>query len=156
MTGADLPAFDIGTVRHGPLPPQQVDRMRLLVENVFIELEQIGVLLGLVEFAQLPLVHLDFFRLIELPEVGAGHRMRQIFADIGERIDDILAIALGRDIEIAAAHRIEPRPGRQHPLRHMQSDLAPLVDDPDSVVFVGLIDIAVQKLEAEPFGTRFL
>src|ERR1700758_435726 len=39
MTGADLPAFDIGAVRHGPLPPQQVDRMNLLVEDVFIEFE---------------------------------------------------------------------------------------------------------------------
>ena len=82
--------------------------------------------------------------------------MRQVFADIGERIDDVLAIALGRDVEIAAAHRLEPRPGRQHPLGDVQSDLAPLVDDPDAVVFIGLIDVAVQQLEAEPFGAGLL
>src|SRR6516162_2063820 len=156
MAGADLPAFDIGPVRHGSLPPQQVDRMRLLVENVFVELEQIGALFGLVEFAQLLVVHLDFLRIVKLPVVRAGHRMRQVFADIGERIDDILAVALGTYIEIAATERLEPRPGRQHSLRDVQSDLAPLVNDPDAIVLIGLIDVAVQKLEAEPFSTRLL
>src|SRR5262245_48659330 len=76
MTGADLPAFDIGAVWDDPLPPEQVDRMRLRVENIFVELEQIGVLLGFVEFAQLPVVHFDFFRIVKLPVVRAGHRMR--------------------------------------------------------------------------------
>src|SRR6267142_5414987 len=56
MTGTDLPAFDIRAVRHDPLPPQQVDRMNLLVEDVFVEFEQVALLLGLVEFAQLPVV----------------------------------------------------------------------------------------------------
>src|SRR5271155_4234093 len=79
--------------------------------------------------------------------------MRQVFADIGERIDDVLTIALGGDVEIAAAHRLEPRTGRQHPLGYVQSDLAPLVDDPDPIVFIGLIDIAVQQFELEPLGS---
>src|SRR5215467_769590 len=82
--------------------------------------------------------------------------MRKIFSDIGERINDVLAVTLGSDFEIAAAQRIEPRPGRQHPLSYVQSDLAPLVDGPDSVVFIRLIDVAVQKLKAEPFSTCFL
>ena len=67
--------------------------MGLIVEDVFRELEQIGLLLGLVELAQLPVVHLDFLRIVEIAVVRAGHRMRQVFADIGERIDDVLAIA---------------------------------------------------------------
>ena len=82
--------------------------------------------------------------------------MRQVFADIGERIDDVLAIALGGDVEIAAAHRLEPRPGRQYPLGDVQADLAPLVDDPDPVIFIGLIDVAVEQFEAEPFGPGLL
>ena len=117
--------------------------MNLLVENGFVEFEQIGLLLGLVEFAQLPVVHLDFFWIVELPVVRARYRIRQVFADIGERIDDVLAVALGGDIEIATAHRLKPWPGRQHPLGDLQSDFAPLVDDPDPIVFIGLIDVAV-------------
>src|SRR6516164_3911415 len=156
MAGADLPAFDISPVRHGPLPPQQVDRMRLLVENVFIELEQIGPLFGLVEFAQLPVIHLDFLRIVKLPEVRVGHRMRQVFADIGERIDDVLTIALGSYIKIAGTHRREPRPCRKHLLGYMQSDLAPLVDDPDPVILIGLINVAVQQSKGQVFGSGFL
>src|SRR5215469_16810220 len=130
--------------------------MRLLVENVFVELEKIGALFGLVEFAQLPVVHLDFLRIVKLPVVRVGHRMREVFSDISKRIYDVLTISLGSDFEIAAAQRIEPRPGWQHPLSYVQSDLAPLVDGPDSVVFIRLIDVAVQKLKAEPFSTCFL
>src|SRR4029077_2764074 len=100
-------------------------------------------------------VHLDFLRIVELSVVRAGHRMRQVFADIGDRDVDVLAIALGADIEIAAAQRLEPRPGRQYPLGYVQSDLAPLVDDPDSIIFIGLIDVAVEQFEAEPLGSGF-
>src|ERR1700745_2304229 len=79
--------------------------------------------------------------------------MRQVFPAIGERIDDVLAVTLGSDVEIAAAQRLEPRSGRQYPLGDVQSDLAPLVDYPDPVIFIGLIDIAVQQFELEPLGS---
>ena len=152
----DLPAFDVCAVGHDPLPPQQVDRMSLLVEDVFGEFKQIGPLLGLVEFAQLAVVHLDFLWVVELAVVRAGHRMQQIFADIGERIDDVLAIALGADIKISAAQRFEPWPGRYYLLGYVQSDLVPLVDDPDAIIFVRLIDVAVEQFEAEPPRRRLL
>ena len=129
--------------------------MSLIVEHVFGEFEQIGPLLGFIEFAQLPVVHLDFLWIVELAVVRAGHRMRQVFADIGERIDDVLAIALGGDIEVTVAQRFEPRPRRQYPLGYAQSDLAPLVDDPDSIIFIGLIDVAVEQFEAERLGSGF-
>src|SRR5919109_3486638 len=78
--------------------------------------------------------------------------MRQVFTDIGQWIDDVLTITLGGDIEIAVAHCLEPGAGRQNSLGYTQSDLAPLVDDPDPVVFIRLIDIAVQQFELEPLG----
>ena len=45
--------------------------------------------------------------------------------------------------------RLEPRAGRHDLLRHLDADLAPLVDQPDAVVFVGLVDDAVEQLEAQ-------
>src|SRR5262249_23530793 len=44
--------------------------------------------------------------------------------------------------------------GRHHALGNLESDLAPLVDHPSGVVFVGLVDITVQQLKAEPLGLR--
>ena len=60
------------------------------------------------------------------------------------------------DVEIAAAHRVEPRAGRHDLLRHLEPDLAPLVDQPGADIFVGLVDIAVEQLEAEALGAGFL
>ena len=82
--------------------------------------------------------------------------MRQIFADIGERVDDVLAVALGGHVEIAGALRLEPRAGRQHPLGDLDADLAPIVDGPDAVIFVGLVGRAVEQLEAEVLLPGFL
>jgi hypothetical protein len=60
------------------------------------------------------------------------------------------------DIEIAVAHRLEPWPGGQHPLLHLQSNFAPLVDKPGRHVFEGLIDVAVEELEGKPLGPGIL
>ena len=49
-----------------------------------------------------------------------------------------------------------PRAGRQHPLRHLEADLAPFVDQPGADIFVGLVDVAVQQLEAEALGAGLL
>jgi hypothetical protein len=54
------------------------------------------------------------------------------------------------DVEISAAHYVEPEARRHHALRHVQPDLAPLVDEPNGDVFEGLVDIAVQQFETEP------
>jgi hypothetical protein len=63
------------------------------------------------------------------------------------------------DVEISAAHRVEPGARRHHAPRHVQPDLAPLVDEPSGNVFEGLVDIAVQQFETEtlrsgPFDRR--
>ena len=42
--------------------------------------------------------------------------------------------------------------GGRHPLRHLDADFLPFIDQPSADIFIGLIDIAVQQLEAEPFG----
>jgi len=61
-----------------------------------------------------------------------------------------VAIGFKDDVEISAAHCVEPGgPVGHHALCHVQPDLAPLVDEPSSDVFEGLVDIAVQQLETE-------
>ena len=60
------------------------------------------------------------------------------------------------DVEVAAAQRLVERAGRQHPLRHLEADLAPLVDHPGGDVFVGLVDVAVHQLEAQALGAGLL
>ncbi len=82
--------------------------------------------------------------------------MRQIFADIGERVDNVLAIALNGHVKISGALRGKPRADRQHLLRDLESDLAPVIDRPDAVVFVRLIRRAIEQLEAQIFGAGFL
>src|SRR5215203_990458 len=82
--------------------------------------------------------------------------MRQVFADIRERIDDVLAVSFSRYREVAVAHRLEPRAGRQYALGDVEADLAPLVDGPDAVILVRLIDRTVVQLEAEPLGPGLL
>ena len=52
MARADLPAFDIGPVRHHPVPPQQKDLVRLGVEHVFLELAHQRALLREIGLAQ--------------------------------------------------------------------------------------------------------
>src|SRR5436190_14480902 len=82
--------------------------------------------------------------------------MRQVFADIGERVDDVLAVPFGGDVEVAVAHRLKPRAGRLHALGHLEADFAPLIDHPDAVIFVRLIRRAVEQLEAQILGARLL
>src|SRR6516164_2173277 len=54
------------------------------------------------------------------------------------------------------AHRLDPGTGRDDTLRHVEPDFAPLVDQPGRDIFVGLVDVAVQQLEAEAIGPRLL
>ena len=80
----------------------------------------------------------------------------QIFLHIERRVDHAVAIGFKDDVEISAAHRVEPGARRHHAPRHVQPDLAPLVDEPNGNLFGGLVDIAVQTetLRSDPFNRR--
>ena len=66
-----------------------------------------------------------------------------------------MARSFENDIEIAVAHRLEPGSRRQNALFYMQSDLAPLVDQPGRDILEGLVDIAVEEVEGEPLDAGF-
>ena len=99
---------------------------------------------------------LDFLRVVVIAVILAGDRGGQRLLQVEQRIDHAVAGRFEHDVEIAVAHRLEPGPGRHDPLLDLQSDLAPLVDQPGRDVFEGLVDIAVEKLEGEPLGPGLL
>ena len=82
--------------------------------------------------------------------------MRQPAADVGDRIDDVLAVGLQSHGEVAAAHGVEPWPGGHHLLGRLDADLAPFVDQPGADDLVGLVDVAVEELERQVLLPRFL
>src|SRR5262249_11536184 len=88
----------------------------------------------------------------EPPIVSSIDRGRQISLHVEQWVDHTLAVADDTDVEIPLPERLKPGTGRHHALCHMKADLAPVVDDPGRIVFVRLVDIAVEQLEAEPFG----
>src|SRR5205807_10428831 len=94
--------------------------------------------------------------ILEIGVVCRVYRAREIPLHVEERVDDALAIAGHTDVEIPVAQRVEPRPGRHDALGDFEPDLAPLVDDPGPIVLIGLIDIPVQRFEAEPLGPGLL
>src|SRR6516164_6705276 len=156
MAGTDLPAFHIRTVKNGAVVPQQEYLVGLVVENVFLKVAHLGPLLRKLGFVQHPVVQIDF-RLVLEPAIARDvDRMRQISLDVEQWVDHTVAIAVHGSVEVATAHRFEPGTGRQDALRDMKADLAPLIDHPGCVVFVGLVDVAVHQLEAEPLGPRFV
>src|SRR5690349_7938735 len=111
MARTDLPALDVGPVRHDALPPQQIDRMDLVAEHALLELAHQLALLRFVEFTQHPLVQLRQLRVLEIAVIRFRDRTWEVFADIDERIDDILAVPLGRYRETAVAQCLKPRAG---------------------------------------------
>jgi len=67
-----------------------------------------------------------------------------------------VAIRSGIDLEITAPQSLQVGAGRDHPLRNLEPDLAPFVDEPGADKLVGLVDPAVQQLETQPIGSSLL
>src|SRR6267143_1060762 len=156
MARADLPAFDIRPVGNHPVVPKQKDRVRLSVEHIFLEIPYQRPLFRRVGLAQHLVVEVDLLGVLKVSVVCGVDRARQVPLHVEHRVDDALAIAGQDGVEIAAAHCFEIWTCRHHALGDVDTDLAPLVDHPSGIVFIGLVDIAVQQLKAEPFGAGVL
>src|SRR5215471_15304539 len=156
MARADFPAFDIRSVRNHPVIPQQKDRVRLGIEHVFLEVADQRPLLRRVGLAQRLIVEVDRFGILEVSVICGVDRARQVPLHVERCIDHALAISSQHCFEIATAHCFEIWTCRHYALGDVDTDLAPLVDYPSGVVFIGLVDIAVQQLKAEPLGSGLL
>ena len=77
-----------------------------------------------------------------MPAILAVDKGGQILLHIERRVRQAVAIGFKDDVEISAAHCVEPEgPVGHHALCHVQPDLAPLVDEPGGDVFEGLVDM---------------
>src|SRR5215468_9603793 len=59
MARADLPALDIGSVRHDPVPPQQKHSVRLVIKHVFLKFAHHRALSCRIGLAQHLLIEID-------------------------------------------------------------------------------------------------
>jgi hypothetical protein len=90
--------------------------------------------------------------IFELGVIAAEDRAGKVALYVKHRVRYSVAVGRRDDLEIAAPHCFEPGAGGRHPLRHLDADFLPFVDQPSDDIFIGLIDVAVQQLEAEPLG----
>src|SRR5262252_1067386 len=150
MARADLPSFDVRPVWDDPVPPERHDFMRLVVERMLLERAHQQALPRRFGLVQHLLIEIDRRGVVEISVLLGAHRARLVFAGIEYRAAQTLAIAFDGDIKAAIAQTLEPRPSRQHTLRDLHPDLAPLVDQPDAEVFERLVDTAVQQFETQP------
>src|SRR6516162_10647464 len=114
MARADLPALDVRSIRDDPKPPQHWKLVRLAINHVFLELSQQGALFSGIGFLQHSLIEIDFWLVIIHSVIFGIDRAWQIFLRVHQWVDNALTIGLQDDIEIAAAHRLEPDPSAPH------------------------------------------
>src|SRR3954447_20746762 len=92
MTGADLPALDVGPVWDDSVPPHEVKRMHLLVEDALLELAHQLPLFGGLGLAQHRVIKRHLLRILEEFVVVAVIGIRQIGLHIERRVDDGMAV----------------------------------------------------------------
>src|SRR5579884_2311480 len=155
MRRRDLEALYIRAIRHDAVPPQRPDLVRLGIDEALLYRPHILTLLRRVRLVQHLVVDGDQFRVLVTRVVLGIDRGRQQLLNVHQRVYDAVAGRFDDDVEIALAHRVEPWAGRHDLLRHMQPDLAPLVDDPGRDILVGLIHVAVEQLERQTLGAGF-
>jgi|SRR5919109_888626 hypothetical protein len=102
--------------------------MGLVVEYIFLKVARQVTLLHRTGLAQYRLIEIDLVLILKISVILGEDRARQVFLDVDHRVDDALTIALEGHVETAVAHRFEPRTDWHHALRHVEADLAPLVD----------------------------
>ena len=77
---------------------------------------------------------------------------RQELVHVEVRLDDVAALEVHRNLEVALAQRRVVRRGLDHLLLHVQADAAPLVDQPDAQRLVRHRDAAIRERELEAVG----
>src|SRR3954471_22812546 len=152
MAWDDLPALYIRPVRYGAIPIGDPHRVRLGIENISLEFSHQRALPDGVRLVQHLFVERHLVWIFELGVIAVEDRAGKVALYIEHRVRYSVAVGRRDDIEIAAPHCIEPGAGGRHPLRHLDADFLPFIDQPSADIFIWLVDIAVQQLEAEPLG----
>src|SRR5215469_18665547 len=143
-TRTDSPAFDIGTVDDDTVLPQREELVGLVVEHIFLKIAKHCALPFRIRLMQHLLVEIDLVLVVKISEIIAENRARQVFLDVENRINHALAISVERHLEAPVTHRVEPGADRQHALRDIEANLAPLIDEPSAKILERLVEITVQ------------
>src|SRR5215471_568585 len=143
-TRTDSPAFDIGTVDDDTVLPQREKLVGLVVEHIFLKIAKHCALPFRIRLMQHLMVEIDLVLVVKISEIIAENRARQVFLDVKNRINHALAITVERHLEAPVTHRVEPGADRQHALRDIEANLAPLIDEPSAKILERLVEITVQ------------
>src|SRR5262245_3090027 len=149
----DLPALHVRAHRHDAVPECHRQLMRLVVDAL-LQLAHPHARLVDIGLLQHPVVDVDHLRIGEETVVLTINLVRQPAADIGNRVDDVLAVGLQRHVELTTAHTVEPWACRNHLLGRLDADLAPFIDQPGTNNLVGLVHVAIEELERQVLLTR--
>src|SRR5260370_35320594 len=95
MAWADLPPLDVGTIRNNPVPPHQVERVGLVLEDVFLELAHQRPLARRVGLPQHLLVQLDLLTVLEKFVISAVVGAGQLWLDVEQGVDEPLTVGAG-------------------------------------------------------------
>src|SRR5438128_9257100 len=157
MARRDRPASESGVVRDDPMPLEGEDVVHLVVEQPLLELPDGPPTLLPIGRAALPLVELVERAIGVAAVVHVADVRRLELEERQVRLDDIAAMEVRRDVEISPADLVVERRELERLDLHIEPDLAPLVDEPDSEWLVRVADRPVAEREREPLGhARFL
>ena len=101
VTGAHLPAFDVASIWHNTIAPQQEDFVRLGVEDQLFEFSHQLTLAREIGLPQHAVVEFDLCWILLASKIRTRDSVRQVFGPIEQRVDDVLAFAIERRIEFA-------------------------------------------------------
>src|SRR5256712_1558554 len=156
MARRHRPALHPGVVRNDPVPLQRVHRMHLLVEQTLLELPD--VLLPLLEIDRPALFYVELVEngvlvpgivcVADPPGIGRGRPALEL-VEIQIGLDHVAALGVHGDLEVPTAQIGEPLRALGDLLRHVETDLAPLVDQPDAERLVRHRDPAILGREHE-------
>src|SRR5256712_9066912 len=156
MARRHRPALHPGVVRDDPVPLQRVHPVHLLVEQTLLELPD--VLLPLLEIDRPALFYVELVEngvlvpgivcVADPPWIGRGRPALEL-VEIQIGLDHVAALGVHGDLEVPTAQIGEPLRALGDLLRHVETDLAPLVDQPDAERLVRHRDPAILEREHE-------
>src|SRR5215207_5969648 len=132
MAWADLPALYIRPIRHDAIPISDPHRVRLGIEDISLELSHQRALLDGVRFVQHLFVERHLVRIFELGVIAVEDRAGKVTLYVEHRVRYAVAVGRRHNLEIAAPHCVEPGAGGYHPLRHLDADFLPFIDQPSA------------------------
>src|SRR6266849_1900933 len=149
VAGRDGPAVQLGAVRNDPMPLERIEVVGLLVQQPPLEVADVFPPFFGVEGAALLLVEI-VQRLVDVAAVVVAadpHRLELVEVEVG--VDRVAALGVDGDLIVAVSQVGLPLRRLDEVVARLESDLAPLVHEPDGHRLVRHGDVAVLEAERE-------